>query len=134
MDKPSRVIASGVPVLSSGLYGDATTNHLAAMSDEAGANDWCFVWIGTFLDGTTVNLLGISYPLVGDLSLVLMDSRWTDGGIEGSPGTAHIYGISGVLTVPISYAGTGQYGDDEFGSSDPALGRKVSAATKSIGL
>jgi hypothetical protein len=95
------LIATGVRVATTGLYGLQTTAHqniilLASGSFAIGSN---VVFTGTMPGGASSSSpLGSSTPSAGRFDST--NSIWTFGVTRSASDPARLYGISGVLTVP----------------------------------
>ena len=98
------LIAIGVTVPTTGLYGQAGTAHTSPIFSETGEvpPGSLNVWTGTRGDGTGSN------RTLGDTSFAVAQvgqyastaNSWTIGGTAPQTTSQHLYGISGVLTVP----------------------------------
>jgi hypothetical protein len=97
------LIAIGVTVPVTGLYGGIDTAHTSPIFSETGEvpPGSVFVWTGTQRDGSTIA------PLGGTVSPNALAGRfasttrlWTATGTSLQTNLQHLYGISGVLTVP----------------------------------
>ena len=97
------LIAIGVTVPTTGLYGEINTAHTSQIFSETGevAPGVNTAWTGTQRDGTTL------LPLGGTVTTTALRGRhtdttrlWTAVGPGAQTNLNHLYGISGVLTVP----------------------------------
>jgi hypothetical protein len=97
------LIAIGVTVPITGLYGGFSTAHTSPIFSETGEvpPGSLDVWTGTRGDAATGRTLGdtsFAIALVGQYASTA--NTWTIGGTDAQTTSLHLYGISGVLTVP----------------------------------
>ena len=94
------LIATGVTVPVTGLYGGLSTIHTDRIADETGFFSNKSVWTGTGSSGNTFSPLGQSNARLGNAGSFL--AAWTQGAAATiiTPPLS-IYGISGLLTVPV---------------------------------
>jgi hypothetical protein len=96
------LIAAGVTVPTTGLYGGATTAHVATILTEIGSATNDSVATGTDHFGSTfdgVSYLGSTNVVITGLS-ILTAGNWTYHTGASTTFNFPLYGISGVLTVP----------------------------------
>lgn len=94
------LIAIGVTVPITGLYGRAGTAHTSPIFSETGEvpPGSTFVWTGTLLNASVTSALGSTGPHIGRYAAT--SRSWTQAFGEDPNALHHLYGISGVLTVP----------------------------------
>ncbi|MBZ5603365.1 MAG: PEP-CTERM sorting domain-containing protein [Acidobacteriia bacterium] len=103
------LIATGVTVAGTGLYGGATTAHVNGIADQDGVPDARDIWTGTNSDGTTSSPLGAGGNVLYGRD-VHLDSQWTFYSSSFQTNQAPIFVVSGLLTVTPEPATAGLMG------------------------
>ena len=128
------LIAIGVTVRTTGLYGGFGTAHMSPIFSETGevppgSN---FVWTATRFNASVGTPLGGS-PNTHMGRYTSTSSGWTQSFLEGHTALHHLYGISGVLTVP-GGGGSSRAVGARVGGKRPARARhRKTAGRASIG-